>query len=167
MSAPSLVVADTTPLNYLVLIGKVEILGALFDEVLVPVAVWQELHHARTPALVSRWVRAPPPWLRVVEVLHLDATLSLGAGENEAISLALEQHASMVLLDERKGRAAAQARGLVTLGTLNLIDLGDEEGLLDGMRAMHDLRQTSFRAEESLFARFEARMRARRSPRPS
>lgn len=165
MSTSPLVVADTTPLNYLVLIGEVEILGALFEEVLVPRAVWQELHHPRTPAGVSRWVQTPPAWLRVVDVQQVDATLSLGAGENEAISLALEQELRVVLLDERKGRAAAQARGLLTLGTLNLIDLGDEEGLLDGVQALLDLRQTSFRADESLFAHFEAHMRARRNSR--
>ena len=65
---PPLVVADTTPLNYLVLIGRVEILGSLFVEVLVPRAVWQELHHPRTPAAVSRWEQTPPAWLRVVDV---------------------------------------------------------------------------------------------------
>ena len=167
MSTPSLVVADTTPLNYLVLIGRAEILRALSDEVLVPRAVWQELQHPRTPAVVSRWVQTPPAWLRVVDVQQVDATLSLGAGENEAISLALEQQVRVVLVDERKGRAAAQARGLLTLGTLNLIDLGDEEGLLDGVQAVHDLRQTSFREEESLFAHFEANMRVRRVARPA
>ena len=100
---PPLVVADTTPLNYLVLIGRVEILGSLFVEVLVPRAVWQELHHPRTPVAVSRWLQAPPAWLRVVDVQQVDATLSLGAGENEAISLALEKHVSVLLVDERKG----------------------------------------------------------------
>jgi predicted nucleic acid-binding protein len=162
MNTNPLVVADTTPLNYLVLIGRAEILGGLFEKVLVPRAVWQELHHQRTPAAVGRWAQAPPAWLEVLDVQHMDNTLALGAGENEAISLALEQQAGVVLLDERKGRAAAQARGLLTLGTLNLIDLADEEGLLDGARALDDLRQTSFRAKDSLFARFEATMRERR-----
>jgi hypothetical protein len=46
------------------------------------------------------------------------------------------------LLDERKGRAAAKARGLLTLGTLNLINLGDEAGLLDGVQALRDLRRS-------------------------
>ncbi len=38
-----IVVADTTPLNYLVVIGHVDLLPALFGQVLIPTAVWNEL----------------------------------------------------------------------------------------------------------------------------
>ena len=48
------------------------------------------------------------------------------------------------------------------LNYLNLIDLADERGLIDGIEALNDLRQTTFRADEELFRRFEARMNARR-----
>jgi predicted nucleic acid-binding protein len=102
-----------------------------------------------------------PVWLRITPVQQLDETLRLGTGENEAISLAPERHVKVILMDERLGRAAAEARGLVAIGTLNLIDLADEQGIIDGIAALNDLRQTTFRADPELLARFEARMKAR------
>ena len=57
-----LVVADTSPLNYLVLIGEVDLLSHLFGQVCVPDAVIVELQHERTPELVRSWVTAPPVW---------------------------------------------------------------------------------------------------------
>lgn len=42
-----------------------------------------------------------------------------------------------------------------------LIDLADEQGLLDGIAALNDLRKTTFRADPALLGRFEARMKAR------
>lgn len=162
MSAPGVVVADTTPLNYLIVIDRAEILASLFGEVLIPLAVMDELSHPKAPVAVSRWLGKPPDWLRITPVQRLDETMQLGKGENEAISLAVERHLKVVLIDERLGRAAAEVRGLIPVGTLNLIDLSDEKGVTDGIAALNDLRQTTFRADAELLGRFEARMKARR-----
>jgi predicted nucleic acid-binding protein len=162
MSQMAVVVADTTPLNYLILIGRMEVLGSLFGEVLIPEAVLAELRHPKAPEAVSRWLQSPPPWLRITKVLEMDETVQLGRGETEAISLARERNLKVVLMDERRGRQAAEARGLIAVGTLNLIDLADELRLLDGVEALNELRQTTFRADAGLLERFEAQMRARR-----
>ena len=162
MNVLGVVVADTTPLNYLIVIDRAEILASLFGEVLIPEAVLEELRHPKAPVAVSRWLQEPPAWLRITPVRHVDETMQLGKGENEAISLALERQVKVVLMDERLGRGAAEARGLIPVGTLNLIDLADEQGLLDGIAALNDLRQTTFRAAPELLGRFEARMKARR-----
>jgi predicted nucleic acid-binding protein len=161
MNAIGVVVADTTPLNYLIIIGRAEILTSLFGEVLIPQAVLEELSHPKAPETVCRWLQEPPSWLRISPVEHLDETIQLGKGENQAISLAIERRVKVVLMDERLGREAAEARGLIPLGTLNLIDLADEQGLLDGIATLNDLRQTTFRAAPELVGRFEARMKAR------
>lgn len=161
MNALGVVVADTTPLNYLIIIDQVEILASLFGEVLIPRAVLEELSHPKAPEAVSRWLQEPPVWLGISSVEHLDEAIQLGKGENEAISLAIERRVKVVLIDERLGRGAAEARGLIPVGTLNLIDLADEQGLLDGMAALNDLRKTTFRADPTLFGRFAAQMKAR------
>ncbi|MBK8094169.1 MAG: DUF3368 domain-containing protein [Verrucomicrobiaceae bacterium] len=163
MSAPSVVVADTTPLNYLVLIDQVEVLHQLFGEVMIPEAVLTELYHPKAPAAVTGWLQKLPHWLHVVKVSQVDGTIQLGHGETEAISLAIEKAVSIVLMDERRGRAAAEARGLLPIGTLNILDLADERGLLDGVTSLYDLKQTTFRADEELLDRFEARMLARKA----
>lgn len=162
MSASGVVVADTTPLNYLVLIRQAEVLHQLFGEVMIPEAVLTELRHPKAPAAVTAWLQNLPHWIRVVKVSHVDNTIQLGHGETEAISLAMEKRVSIVLMDERRGRAAAEARGLLPIGTLNILDLADERGLLDGVTALNDIKRTTFRADQELLDRFEARMMARK-----
>ena len=87
-----IVVADATPLNYLVLIGHADILPGLFDRVVIPSAVMTELQHPRTPEIVRAWMSAPPAWLAVRSVQRPMPTdlEHLGAGEREAILLAEE-----------------------------------------------------------------------------
>ena len=87
-----LVIADTSPVNYLVLIGHVDILPALFERVILPAAVWEELKHAKAPFAVKEWVASGPSWVEVRQATHLQiSTLEmLDAGEEAAIVLALE-----------------------------------------------------------------------------
>ena len=100
------VISDTSPINYLHLIGEIDLLPRLFDEVLIPPAVQAELCHPRAPASVAAWAHALPPWARVVRPNVIDSTLTLDSGETEAISLALELHLPAILIDERQGRIA-------------------------------------------------------------
>jgi len=163
MNGHRVVVADTTPLNYLILIGQVELLRELFGKVMIPEAVLAELRHPKAPSAVTNWLLRLPEWLRVEKVERLDQTIQLGHGENEAISLAVERRISIVLMDERRGRSAAETRGLLPVGTLNVLDLADERGLVDGVAMLDALKQTTFRADSELLDRFEARMKARKS----
>ena len=107
------IVADTTPLNYLVLIQAAEILPNLYRTVLIPPAVKAELAHANTPAIVRAWISQPPQWLEVVSLKQpVDSALAhLDAGEREAISLASELQAIPLLMDERDGVTIARHRG--------------------------------------------------------
>ena len=59
------VVSNTSPLNYLVLIGEIEILPALHHHVVIPVAVSEELHDPATPDAVRGWIEHPPGWLEI------------------------------------------------------------------------------------------------------
>jgi predicted nucleic acid-binding protein len=57
-----IVLSDTSPINYLVLIGHIDVLPAVFGQVIIPGAVFTELQHARTPAAVRQWIaQAPTP----------------------------------------------------------------------------------------------------------
>ena len=62
-----IVVSDTSPLNYLILINCSDLLPALFGRVFTVPAVILELAHDRSPALVRAWASAPPTWLIVKE----------------------------------------------------------------------------------------------------
>lgn len=60
-----LVVADTGPLNYLVLIEAIDVLPRLFEQILVPAAVYDELAHADAPVPVRAFIAQKPAWLEV------------------------------------------------------------------------------------------------------
>jgi predicted nucleic acid-binding protein len=85
-----IVVADTSPINYLILIGHIEILPKIYGEVLVPQAVIDELQDRDAPAEVHNWLSAPPSWLRVSSMtFQADPLLDrLDRGERDAILLA-------------------------------------------------------------------------------
>jgi predicted nucleic acid-binding protein len=98
-----LVISDTTPINYLVLIGEQELLPALFGQVVIPEAVLRELQAPATPQAVREWVARSPPWLVTRRTAEApDPGLShLHEGEGEAIQLAQELGADLLLLDEK------------------------------------------------------------------
>jgi predicted nucleic acid-binding protein len=150
------VISNTSPLNYLALIGFQDILPALFGRVLIPDAVWHELRSPEAPQLVKNWLDASPSWLdrRVVSQVPPDLQ-HLDAGEREAIALAQSVDASLVLLDERRGRRVARNLGLVVSGTLGVLDLAARRGLVDFADALERLERTTFRATPRLLRRIQ------------
>ena len=146
-----IVVSDTSPLNYLVLISAIHVLPQLFGEIHVPSQVLQELQHPSTPASVKQWVQSTPTWLVVRNPSTIPAALSvLDAGEAHAIALAQELHASGVLIDERKGRRIAKEFGFKTLGTVTILELAAQQKLLDLRNALIALKATSFHISDDL-----------------
>jgi predicted nucleic acid-binding protein len=98
-----IVISDTTPVNHLVLAGYIDALPALFREVTIPTAVRAELLHFGTPEVVRRWIAQPPAWLAIKSPARIEP-IPLGAGEAEAISLAIEMNADLLLMDDRGAR---------------------------------------------------------------
>ena len=149
-----LVIADTGPINYLVLIGNVDLLPVLFEKVILPSAVQAELADADAPAAVRDWIGDPPAWLDVYESSSDEFEQAfvegLDKGEASAIALAIALDADLVLMDERKGVAAARGKGLHVTGTLGVLDLAAERGLVNFAQAVSRLRRTSFRVPEAL-----------------
>jgi len=156
----SVVVSDTTPLNYLILIGSVDVLPRLFNRVLIPPAVLRELSHPFTPAPVAEWARSLPAWVEV-KAPQNDLHLGIGAGEDEAISLAVELGVA-VLMDEHVGRAAAEHQGLLVIGTLAILNIADAGGWLEFEEALAKLRATNFRSSAAVLEKVRAVVRARK-----
>jgi len=149
------VVADTSPLNYLVQIECQNILPALYERILVPEEVVEELSHPRTPAAVRAWADKLPDWLEVRQVYKsMDGTLAgLGPGEQGAIQLAQDLRADLLLMDERKGTKIARKRGLKVAGTLGILLIAARRGLVDIDLALARLEMTDFRSTPELFRR--------------
>jgi predicted nucleic acid-binding protein len=140
----SIVVADAGPLHYLVLIDCGEILGNLFDHVLVPFAVRDELLHPRAPQKVKDWLVAVRPWLEIMPVANPRPVHGLHKGETEALQLALERRADAVLMDDMDGRAAARRLGIPTIFTIAILELAAEKGFVELPSALAKLKHTSF-----------------------
>jgi predicted nucleic acid-binding protein len=151
-----IVVADTSPLNYLVLIDEIDLLPVLFGHVLLPQAVFRELQHPKTAPKVSEFIAHLPPWLEVRTVASIanDELIRLDPGEREAIQLALELGISIVLLDESDGRQLAEKLHLEVRGTLGILERGAKLGLLNFHEALSKLEQTSFRVSPAVRSAF-------------
>jgi predicted nucleic acid-binding protein len=164
-----LVIADTSPLHYLVLIDHPEVLPILFGLVLIPPAVTEELQRPRTPAPVRTWIVSPPEWLEVHTPRQplTTPTLPLGAGEREVISLAQEIRADLLLMDDLDGREEAEHHGFAVMGTLRVLELAAERGLIDFPTAITKLQATSFHLPVSLVREMLARDADRKSRPPS
>lgn len=148
------VVADATPLHYLILIGAIQVLPHTFERIHVPVEVRDELSCEATPLDVRTWMQQPPHWLEVAAaplVAAGDSSLdALDSGERAAIVLAESIGADLILIDDRAGATLAQRRGLAVTGTLGVMDLASRAGLLDLHDAFVRLQKTNFRYPPSL-----------------
>jgi predicted nucleic acid-binding protein len=148
-----MIVADTSPLNYLVLIHQINLLPNLYGRLLIPESVLEELSAIETPQLVRNWATNLPEWIEVLPATPIDESLTrLHAGERDAISLALTVHADAVLMDERRGRQEAENRGLKPIGTLGVLVAAHNRRLIDLSVTIDALRQTSFHASPKLLA---------------
>ena len=147
-----IVVADASPLRYLILIESAHVLPLPYGHVYVPSTVITELTQEQTPALVEEWITSRPDWVHVQDPTgRILSVPGLDPGELAAIALAEELEADALLMDERDGRREAERRGLPVLGTLRVLADAAEHGLTDLQTAFDRLRQTNFRVSEQLF----------------
>jgi len=139
------VIADTSPINYLILIGQIDLLKQLYARILVPPAVLSELKHALAPKPVRDWALNAPAWVEVLIPKGNLILVQLDVGESEALALAAELHADVVLMDDQAGRQEAVRRGMRVAATLSILDEAEQAGLVRFDDAVAALQKTSFR----------------------
>ena len=153
------IVADTGPLQYLVLIGEIDLLPRLFRVVAIPAVVQAEMLHPEAPDSVRSWAGAPPQWLTIAPGPTKGGAdpRGRGAGERAAIALALASRAELILMDDRAGVAAARAQGLSVIGTLGVLVRGARRGMVELEATFTRLRGTNFRYSPELLETLLAR----------
>ena len=146
MTISSPVVSNASPLIALGQIGHIDLLERLFSSLLVPPAVVQESAPTVTlPTWISERSLAQPIGPQILRA-------SLGPGESEALSLALEVNATWILLDERPARRLAQTLGLSVIGTLGILLASKRRGFLSAIRPCVDaLVDFNFRIAPELY----------------
>jgi len=135
-----LVIADATPLHYLILIGEIHLLRQLYGTVTIPQGAVAELSVPETPSPVSDWIANPPTWVAIVPPSP-GASLpfpKLGRGEREGIALALRDPGSILLTDDSAARNAAESCGVRVVPTIRLLSTAHELDLID----LHDALRT-------------------------
>lgn len=143
-----IIVSDTTPIHYLILIEKEMILPELFGEIIIPEAVAIEMKHEKTPEAVRHFIDFPPNWIKIKSAksnIFLETIGGLGAGETEAIALAIEENADAILMDDRKAIRTARQKNLTVLTTFAILELAAVKKLIDLPQTLDKLAQTNFR----------------------
>lgn len=153
-----IIVSDTSPINNLAAIEQLCLLHQLYEEVLIPDAVYRELTDPSFPVAgateVETW-----DWIQIravgdrtfVEALSDDLDL----GEAEAIALAVEVHADRVLIDERRGRSIASRFKLGYTGILGILVEAKSQGLIAEVKPLLDalVNEAGFWVAEPLYSR--------------
>lgn len=146
-----ILVSDTSPLCYLVLIGAIDLVQTRFGEVTITQTVLHELQHPDSPPAVKAWALHLPSWVKVHADPPVDASLrNLEAGEQTAIALATLLAADLICLDDAAARSAALSRGLRVMGVLGFLKEAAELKFIDLPTAIEKLRKTNFRASPAL-----------------
>jgi predicted nucleic acid-binding protein len=153
-----IVVADTSPLNYLILLNQISLLPDLYGRILIPHAVHDELLDAGAPEVVRSWARNPPEWLELLSpsVIPDQISRTLDPGEAEAIALAQELHADWLLIDEADGRDEAARLGLRPVGTLGILRNAHRAEMTDFSIEAKRLQEIGFFVSDDLIAKLIA-----------
>ena len=150
--------ADTGPLIALGKVGRLELLRDLYEVILIPPAVHDELHlgsgrpgeQESAEAREQGWLQVRvPPSSSARSISEL--VLILDQGEAEAILLAEEVDCRFLLIDERKGRAIAKRRGVFVVGIAGVLLAAKKRCLIDAvLPVLKDLERAGYRMSAAL-----------------
>ncbi len=139
-----IVIADSSALVALSMCQALPLLEILFKKIYVPEAVYKEISvkgkseaDALTEYLSTRIKSVRVDRTKVVN------TDSLGSGEQEAIALYMELSADLLIIDDARAKKAAYANGLEVMGSVGVLLLAKQRGLIHEIRSMLDLLAVS------------------------
>lgn len=141
-----IVISDTTPIISLIKIEKLNLLKELYEQIIIPEAVFSELtsnHDFENEISIVKncdFIRTA----KVVNTETLDVLKKisgLDSGESESIVLYDECNANLLLIDERKGRKVATQLGIKIIGTVGIMMQAFDKGLLTPSEIKSDLQK--------------------------
>jgi predicted nucleic acid-binding protein len=153
-----IVVCNTSPIINLAAIGHLTLLQQLYARIIIPEAVYHEIavigsgQPGATEVQTLEWIEKQHLAERaLVNVLQID----LDAGEAEALALAVEAKADLLLMDERRGRTAAARLGLKYIGLLGVLVVAKQRGLVTLIKPALDelIIRAGFWITKDLYAR--------------
>ena len=151
------VVCNSSPLIHLAKVGKLELLRDYCTEISIPEAVYREcVVDGKDREDAKRIENAS--WIRVVGIKNIDLKKALNTvlddGESEAIVLALQESADLIILDDYEARELARTYGLKITGTIGLLIKARHEGDISSIGEMlKKLRMTGFWLSDDLYTK--------------
>ena len=131
------VISNTTPIISLLKIDKLEIFKDLYGEIIIPEEVFNEIEAGKHKEFYKDLTKIK--WIKIKKIKDNDALsyfLDLDKGEAEAIVLAKEQKADLIILDESLGRFHAKHTGLKVTGTIGLLLKAKQQGLIPEIKPL-------------------------------
>ncbi|MEE4358349.1 MAG: DUF3368 domain-containing protein [Desulfococcaceae bacterium] len=151
-----IIVSNTSPIINLAAIRQMDLLKQLYEKIIIPQAVFEEIAVIGAGQAGSEEVKTSD-WIETRQVNNrfpADSLQSeLDAGEAEAIALALEIKADMILMDERRGRQAASRLGLRCLGLMGILTEAKHRKLIQAVKPMTDclMKEAGFWIDQKLY----------------
>jgi predicted nucleic acid-binding protein len=149
------VVSNTTPIISLLKIGKLEILKVLYDEIYIPQEVFNEIEAGKQKKYYLNLLAFE--WIKIEQIQDRKSIayfLDLDKGEAQAIVLATESEADLILLDESLGRFHAKHAGLRVTGTIGILVKAKKQGLISELKPLIlELKEKGVWLSESLIER--------------
>ena len=149
------VVSNTTPIISLMKIGKLEILKDLYEEIYIPQEVLSEIEAGKHKKYYLNLLEFE--WIKIEQIQNRKSVtyfLDLDKGEAEAIILATESEADLILLDEALGRYHAKHAGLKITGTIGILIKAKKQGLIAELKPLiFELRDKGVWLSDSLIER--------------
>ncbi len=153
-----IVISDTSAITNLAAIQHLQLLPFLYNQVTIPEAVYRELAEIDPPVPGTLEVQTAP-WLEVRQVVNravverLQVEVRLDPGESEAIALALELGADLLLIDERRGRTEADRLGIKITGLLGMLVEAKRKNLIVAVKPLIDalIATSDFRVSPVLY----------------
>lgn len=152
-----IVISDTSPIGSLILIGKLQILHSVFESIVIPQKVYEEILVLETRFGHDLSEFRSAQWIEVKEIGNPDEVQRLRQlldhGESEAIVLAKELNADFLLIDESEGRKIAQKEGLKIIGLIGVLIQAKNQKIINSVKSiMDELRDIAgFRISDSLY----------------
>jgi len=131
------IVSNTTPLISLLKLSRLDILKELYGEIFIPTAVYKEIEAGKHKNYYQDLSKIE--WIKIIPVKDKQAIkyfLDLDAGEAEAIVLATELGAHLVILDEKLGRYYAKHAELIVTGTVGVLIKAKRQGIINELKPL-------------------------------
>lgn len=146
------VISDSSPLISLLSVEKLDILGKLFETVMIPEVVYNEVFNKKVSNLDLKKTK----FLQIEKVTDRKMVkllkMQLGYGESEVIALALEKGIDRVIIDDKQARKVADKLGLKVIGTLGILILAKEKQVIKEVRplVLSMMEKINFRIDRAL-----------------